>query len=456
MKTLVIKWNKQNNETCDLYLWDESQHITWEKQNISLTSINETIKSRNAKNTKIVVIIPGQLVTLTEVTLPKNISKKQRQKMIGYAVEEEIIDDPDSLHFVLGEPINDPEAKTSNKQHRYPLAIIAKNKISAITEQLEQQNIFADVMIPDFFAIKAPETNTHLENNSTWNASIIDDQAMIRISHTQGYTVNSTDLPWFCEQILQQENKEDERPVVNLLLCNNNTSLPWTWQEKLQKKINLQSKNDCPLEQCWSIDAITSPSTNLLTGAYRSKGKHQKTSTSTSTSTKIWKYCIYTAIILVAVAFASKGARYFILSSQNKVFSQQINQQAQRYLPQRDNSNIEVSQIKNKIRNVLTQIKKLDHHNQVLEQLTSLDNFFSAHKQCKVISLSYNTNKWQAEISSDSLSSLRNITNYLGNDNWKVQQKINTGDSNKSANIEQQATGQKSKNYIYATLILQR
>lgn len=77
---------------------------------------------QNAKDSRVIVLIPSVDVLLTTVLLPK-ISHSRLIQAIPYALEETLLEDVEQLHFAVGDyPIHGA----------WPVAIMARKKFKLI------------------------------------------------------------------------------------------------------------------------------------------------------------------------------------------------------------------------------------------------------------------------------------------------------------------------------------
>lgn len=157
---LLIQWLDTSPPQANISLWQADGQVSWQQwaQPISslATLINTALAKPNASaSLPTTVLVPGEWVSISQVNLPKRIPKKNLKQVIGYALEDELLEDPAKLHFVLiDEPARlrqqDKKTKTNNQRK---VAVISKLKLATLVEQLRQQNIEASYIIPDFLAL---------------------------------------------------------------------------------------------------------------------------------------------------------------------------------------------------------------------------------------------------------------------------------------------------------------
>ena len=95
----------------------------------------------------VTVVVPGEKVLFLSAVVPgKNIQRVQQA--IPYVLEDNVIDDVDDLHFAISKKTLD------SSDNKYNVSIINKDYFESVIEVLEKVDVFADVMIADYFLLK--------------------------------------------------------------------------------------------------------------------------------------------------------------------------------------------------------------------------------------------------------------------------------------------------------------
>lgn len=95
-----------------------------------------------AQRRQVVVFVPGEHVLLTQVALPGRPSKQWRNA-VPYALEEQLAEDIDTLHFAIAPRQTDDKV---------PVAVIAKQHLDAYLEQLATADLQPDLLVPDILS----------------------------------------------------------------------------------------------------------------------------------------------------------------------------------------------------------------------------------------------------------------------------------------------------------------
>lgn len=130
-----------------------------------------------AQRSNVTVLVPGQDVLLTEVRLPAG-SQRLLPQLIPNSLEDELASDIDGLHFAWP-----ASAKPSGVEQPIPVTVVSKAHMQEWLSALQQADIEADVIYPDYFALPAAEQAVQLRLGAS---------LLVREGQWQAY---STDVP---------------------------------------------------------------------------------------------------------------------------------------------------------------------------------------------------------------------------------------------------------------------
>lgn len=148
-----------------------------------------------AAGRRVVVLVPAEDVHLCRATVPGR-SRQRVLRAIPYALEEQLADDVESLHFAIGAVQEDND---------YPVAVVARARMNGWLESLQDRGLAPDCMLPDALALP-------LEGDS-WSLLVEGGRALVRRSTYSGFAIDTDTLPvWF--ELLA--GKEGAPPRVRL------------------------------------------------------------------------------------------------------------------------------------------------------------------------------------------------------------------------------------------------
>jgi len=138
------------------------------------------------QNANVIVLLPLEQMFLTSVNTRAR-KQKHLLKAIPFALEDELADDVDSLHFALGQRYGEND---------FPVAVIDKHMLDAVLGQLSEVGIYPDLLTADVFGLPFRE--------DTWTILIENDRALVRTAKYQGFTIDIHNLQQMFTSSLRQ------------------------------------------------------------------------------------------------------------------------------------------------------------------------------------------------------------------------------------------------------------
>ncbi|MGM0525188.1 MAG: type II secretion system protein GspL [Pseudomonadota bacterium] len=151
------------------------------------TEVNETIASgeleslddlnqlaAQAERCFVTVAIPGQDAVLQHVTLPSG-ARRHLDKVIPFALEEELASDIEKLHFAWSKP-----GKSSQP---LPVVVTERRHMQQWQAVLNKAQIRADEWIPDYLLLPYAE--------GEWHCLTLGNDTIVRVGHWQGFTLEN-------------------------------------------------------------------------------------------------------------------------------------------------------------------------------------------------------------------------------------------------------------------------
>ena len=248
-------------------------------------TVVDTALTAGITDADVIVVIPAQDVLLTQANLPK-LNRQRLMQALPFALEEQLIDELDDLHFAIGPYINNQPL---------PVAVVAKQKMESWIAALKAIDISPTAIIPSIFILPTEENIWHINSH--------DGSSIVRTGKYTGFACESSNLDTLLELNLFEEKDKELFQRVR-------TGLP---EHMLLEKM--------------SRDALTDPPINLLQGLFHAKRK------STNTK-KIWMLAGYLVAAWILVAFLSEITSFFILHRQASNIEIAINNIYKQNFPQ--------------------------------------------------------------------------------------------------------------------------
>ncbi|MDF1577693.1 MAG: type II secretion system protein GspL [Desulfobulbales bacterium] len=241
---------------------------------------------------KVVVLIAGQDVLLTEVNIPGGRGRLVK-KSLPYALEENLTEDVDTLHFAHG-----PTGRTG----AIPVAVAAKERMEAWLEILHEHGIEIKSMVPATMAV--PLTPEH------WSLVVSGDGFMLRKDAWHAYAGDLDSLPLF---LAGTSGEAGSTPPVSLYL---DQDFPADLQADLPE-INAVATRKEPLLQVLAEGYNEKAVIDLLQGDY---GRHA----GWREMWQKWRVPAVAAAVLIVLNITGFAIDYFCLKSENQALAKRI------------------------------------------------------------------------------------------------------------------------------------
>lgn len=250
---------------------------------------------------RVVVLAPGEDCLLTRVSIPGS-SRQKLLRAVPYALEEQLSEEVDNLHFAIGAAMEEGE---------WPVAVIGKQYMESLLADVAAAGLDVQQVIPEILAIPyaGNETSVLVEH----------DIALVRTGSVSGYAADSDNLGMLLA--LQKVDEDEQLPALHL----------YVRQDKIQPdtagfvgETRVEPYVGDPLTVF--ARGLDANAINLLQGAYSRAGDWVRV-------LRPWRA---TAALLVAGVLVSSivtGIDYYRLGNESKQLSAQIEETFRKALP---------------------------------------------------------------------------------------------------------------------------
>jgi general secretion pathway protein L len=148
---------------------------------------------------RVVVLVSGADALLTRVSIPGSSSRQKLLRAVPYALEEQVSEDVEDLHFAVG---------VAMEEGAWPVAVISRHVIQDLTEDALEAGLDIQQVIPEVLALpyRGNETSVLVEN----------DVALVRTDQSAGFAVDSDNLGMLLAARMTDE--EDTLPPLHLFV----------------------------------------------------------------------------------------------------------------------------------------------------------------------------------------------------------------------------------------------
>lgn len=254
-----------------------------------------------AAGCRVVLLVPGADCLITTVNIPG----RNRQKILKaapYALEEQVSDEVENLHFALGNAAVDGA---------WPVAVIDAACMDRLQLALAEAGLEAQFLVPEVLAL--PQFDDAL------TVLVTDGLALVRQGETAGFAVDSDNLGIVLASMYADE--DEPVPLVRIFHQQDSAEADMTGY---RGAVEQETFSGDPLGIF--AQGIDSPALNLLQGSYSRSGEW-------SALLKPWRA---TAALLLAGLLANgvvSGVDYYRLSQESRALDTQIEQTFKRVMP---------------------------------------------------------------------------------------------------------------------------
>lgn len=245
------------------------------------------------------LILPGTDVLLLTSTLPKT-SRNQLEKALPFALEEQLIDDLDNLHFVASK-----QADNGNVH----VLVVKRDLLRAWLQRCYELGLYPKVAVPDYLTIEPLA--------DTWHLYLDADNALLRQAAFKGLSIEQNQLNTLLKVSLSEEDVQEAQALYIDYDDANEHFEPETLGD-----LNITTTMAAEHHFCMEMfaDGVQSASSmNLLSGDFVvKKAKTQKRS--------LWKWVVVAIITCCVIWLAGNIAQYFVYQQRVKKLETQVAQ----------------------------------------------------------------------------------------------------------------------------------
>lgn len=329
-----------------------------------------------------ILVVPGNDVLLAEAPVPGG-SQARAMQAIPYALEEQLADDVDKLHFALG---------AKDRDDNYPVAVIGRATMDTVTEQCQEAGLRPTEIVPETLALPKFDSNDFGE--VSWTALLDEDQAIIRLNGYKGFSTD-TGMASFMLEGAKGDLAEDATPLLTIYTTDPDTNLA------VPGGVETESR-DCDSRLSLYANGLASaPHINLLQGSYNPKTQFDKT-------WKPWRWTAALAAVLVGTLFASKWFDFRELKSEEEFLDREIATAFESALP-----GVRMQRPKRQIQDALDG-SGTGNASSFTNELAEIAASLSTQPQTKVRTIGYRNGTFDLDLNTDAVPTMDALKSELG------------------------------------------
>ena len=228
-----------------------------------------------AAGRRVVIFVPGADVRLASVQVPARAPQRILQAA-PYALEEQLAEDVDTLHFAIGPP--------GAADGAHPVAVVARARMEAWLAPLRERNARAEALVPETLSLPVPDAGR-------WSGLAEPGRVTVRTGAWSGFACAPEDLGMYL-QIADPDSKATLRLFVtrDVEFDFSSAGRPVELLPGYQGALEVLARH-------WQPQT----SINLLQGAYSEKQDWQRMA-------QPWRIAGALAVLWLAVAGVQQGA----------------------------------------------------------------------------------------------------------------------------------------------------
>lgn len=376
-KHVIIYMPQVGQDTVQWAVSDEKGTLGSGVREGSLRDAAEAVESRRAT-----LILPANDVLLAQVVVPGG-SQARALQAVPYALEEQVADDVDDLHFALG---------TKNRSDEYPVAVIARDVMDDITQMCLDAGLRPSEVVPETLVI--PVLSASDPEKVVWSALCDEQRAVVRMGEYSGFATD-TDMASMMIEGAMADASEDETIAMVAF------STAGAEQLQVPDALKLEVRPCDHRLALYASGLSTSPRVNLLQGEYNPKSNFDR-------SWKPWRATMALCACLLAVVFLSKWLDVRQLQKQEAALDAQIAQAFEQALP-----GTRMQRPRRQVQSALENIGAVNSDG-FTSRLAQIAASLSTQPQTQLRSIGYRSGRFDLDLNTDDVPTLDALQSELG------------------------------------------
>lgn len=348
---------------------DDSGKLTTAVEYATLEEVASRVEGR-----KVTLILPADDVLLAQAAVPGG-SLARAQQAVPYALEEQVADDVESLHFALG---------AKGKADTYSVAVVGRDVMDTISEQCLAADIRPSQVVPETLAL--PQLDAQGSEGEVWTALLDQDQVVVRLSANQGF---ATDPGMASIMLAGARLAIEEGDDPSLVIFRTDPPSELT----LPDDIDVETRSCDHRLALYASGLATSPHINLLQGVYNPKKNFDKT-------WKPWRVSAALAACLCVALFVGKWMDVRALDAQEAQLDAQIASAFKQALP-----DSRMQRPKRQIQSALNQLG-VGNTDGFTNRLSQIAASLATQPQTTLKTIGYRNGRFDLDLNTDAVPTL--------------------------------------------------
>ncbi|MFK8083942.1 MAG: type II secretion system protein GspL [Granulosicoccus sp.] len=330
--------------------------------------------ANHVEGRKVTLILPADDVLLAQTVVPGN-SLARAQQAVPFALEEQVADDIDDLHFAMG---------SKSRNDEYPVAVIGLEAMDLITERCAEAGLRPTEIVPETLAL--PLLSAASAGLTVWSSLLDQGRAVVRLAEYEGFVTDAGMASVMIEGALAGV---DDQAQVSLVAFSTTSDTQLELPDSLEVEVR---HCDHPLA-LYASGLATTSRVNLLQGAYSPKKDFDKT-------WKPWRTTAALAACVCVVLFAGKWLELRQLKAQERALDEQIATAFQQALP-----NARMQRPRRQVQSALEDIGAVNNDG-FTSRMAQIAASLSTQPQTELRTIGYRNGRFDLDLNTDDVPTL--------------------------------------------------
>lgn len=340
-----------------------------------------------AKDKDITVIVPGEDVFLTTITLPK-MSRSKLLQAIPFALEDQIIEDVEAMHFALGEV--KPGEPLS-------VVVVSNSKMQAWLDLLQAWRLAPEAILPSMLTIPVLP--------AAWQVAI-DASVMVRMSTQAGFVCDADNIS---EMLLLAMSSATIPPEQINVTTIHHHSVRWSVPATINQALITREE----LLKLQAVTALQETPINLMQGDFAGKKSRRLPKL-----TRVLSIGLYLLIAWVVGLFLYPVVSFSILSERDIEIKQQMQAIYKQHFPTATSMIAPKDRMQQKLNSLTDSIGD----NRMLLLMATIGKGLAQSSGVQIKRLNYQANMMTLEIAATSSEVFAHFTDALTQQGLRVKQ----------------------------------
>ena len=378
--SVLIRWSRQPDAQISWASFDANGILLERKIQTALSTIP-------TGNRSVVVLIPSTDIVLTQADIPS----KQWQRVvqaIPYALEEQLAEDIENLHFALGK---------RDAIGSIAVAVIAHDQMITYLEQLKTINLTPTILMPDILAVPQPKQG--------WGLLPIDNIVLVRTGAQTGFAIE----PQCLNTALSLALLEHKTNLPEQFVIFTDIHTPSLLANLVELEIPIiEEVHETNVFAWLELNSFKNKGLNLLQGNYRPQNK----------IINLWRPWRLTAVLLILLSglhIAKQILAYQQLVQQHQILTAQIEKVYRETFPQAHKIVNPPVQMEQQLQQLRTQQNQLPTTGHLLVWLNQISTTLRHTPGFNLQQLDYQPGQLDLFLEIDNLQALEHLKQRLNN-----------------------------------------